>query len=529
MAGSFLNINREPDLVRCFDEGNREVPLNRNGSDWSGGGFRFSTVAVQAGLALAIEGGSSVARIHLRWRGDLRDVQRFLGDHWERSYGDLRWGTFEANRPMPWYFLAFDGEATHGYGLMTNPAAFCFWNADPEGISLWIDIRSGGMPVNLSGRELAIGTVVCREGSTDESPFDAATAFCRQMCPNPRLAKQPVYGTNDWPFTYGDNSADIIAEATKIISDLSPNQENRPFSVIDEGWAMGPYNGKFGYGPWVGNPRFGDMGLVASRLRDLNVRPGIWIRPLTPLDETPDAMKLSRDATYLDPTNADVLDHVRLHIKRCVYWGYDLIKHDFTTYDLLGWWGFQMGAQVTRNGWSLQDPTVTNAEALSNLYRVIRDAAGDALLIGCNTVSHLATEYHEIQRTGDDTSGVSWDRTRRMGVNTLAFRAPQHRTFYEVDPDIVAITKSIPWELNEQWLQLVAESGTALFVAVDPSLVGDKEKAALSKALDLASRPQPIGQPIDWMENSCPRQWRLNGRDVEFNWIGEKGSWPYSD
>ena len=36
-------------------------------------------------------------------------------------------------------------------------------------------------------------------------------------------------------------------------------------------------------------------------------------------------------------------------------------------------------------------------------------------------------------RTGDDTSGRIWERTRRMGVNTLAFRLPQHNAFYHID------------------------------------------------------------------------------------------------
>ena len=44
-----------------------------------------------------------------------------------------------------------------------------------------------------------------------------------------------------------------------------------------------------------------------------------------------------------------------------------------------------------------------------------------------------------LNRTGDDTSGRIWERTRRMGVNTLAFRLPQHNTFYHIDADCVGI------------------------------------------------------------------------------------------
>jgi hypothetical protein len=46
-------------------------------------------------------------------------------------------------------------------------------------------------------------------------------------------------------------------------------------------------------------------------------------------------------------------------------------------------------------------------------------------------VGHLAAGLTHAQRTGDDTLGRAWDRTRRVGVNTLPFHpeqvAEQHR------------------------------------------------------------------------------------------------------
>ena len=99
----------------------------------------------------------------------------------------------------------------------------------------------------------------------------------------------------------------------------------------------------------------------------------------------------------------------------------ELIKHDFTTWELLGQWGFQMGASPTLPGWHFHDRTRTNAEILTDLYRGIRAAAGERLIISCNVVGHLGAGYFEMQRTGDDVSGKVWERTRRMGVNTLLF------------------------------------------------------------------------------------------------------------
>jgi len=429
---------------------------------------------------------------------------------------------------MPWYFLAHDGKATHGYGVRTGARAMCFWTAEGEGISLWVDVRSGGVPVELGDRTLRVADVVCREGR-GESAFAAAQALCRQMCSQPRLPALPAYGTNDWNYAYGNNSAELIAGVSGLISELSPSTDNRPYSVIDEGWAVGPYEGNFGHGPWVGNPRFGDMGAFATRLKGLGVRPGIWFRPLTPLPDTPGSWRLGRDDSYLDPTIPEAANHVTEEIRKFVGWGYEMVKHDYTTFDLMGQWGSQMGPSPTNDGWRFHDASKTNAEIITDLYRTIRAAAGEASLIGCNTVGHLSAGTHELQRTGDDTSGRSWNRNRRMGVNTLAFRAPQQGAFFEVDPDIVSITKAVPWVLVEQGLHLVSQSGTALFVAIEPSVVEPKHREALKKALGYAATRQPVAEPLDWMESMCPRHWRLNNHTTTFAWTGAEGPWPFSD
>ena len=528
-APSFFSLLRDPDLVRAFGpDGEIKLTLGKS-SLWEGGGAEIVVTPGRDSARVELRGSGKVSRIQIRWRGDLRSLHRFLGDHWERSYGDLEWRGEVPGRTMPWYFMAFDGKRTHGFGVRTGAGAMCFWNADGEGITLWADVRSGGVPVELGSRTLEVAQVVCREGKDGESAFAATRAFCKQMCPNPRLSDKPVYGTNDWNYAYGNNSAELIAGVSGLIAELSPNADNRPYSVIDEGWAMGPFNNNFGHGPWEGNPRFGDMGAFATRLKGLGVRPGIWFRPLTPLPDTPASWRLARTKEYLDPTLPEVHEHVRAHMKRFVGWGYEMVKHDFTSFDFFGKWGMQMGPSPTNDGWRLHDSSHTNAEVLTNLYRTIREAAGDAKLIGCNTVGHLAVGYHEIQRTGDDTSGRSWNRNRRMGVNTLAFRAAQHHTFFEVDPDIVAITKAVPWTLVEQWLRLVSESGTALFVAVEPSVVEPHHRAALKKALEIASKPQVIGEPLDWLETDCPRRWKLLGKEVEFKWMGDQGNWPFGD
>ena len=127
-------------------------------------------------------------------------------------------------------------------------------------------------------------------------------------------------------------------------------------------------------------------------------------------------------------------------------------------------------------------------------YRAIREAVGNAILIGCNTVGHLGAGIFELQRIGDDTSGRDWNRTRKMGVNTLGFRLPQHRAFFLADPDCVPFTKDVPLGMTRQWLDLVTKSGTPLFISADPSTVSAEEKQMLKTALAAAARVQPEGR-----------------------------------
>jgi alpha-galactosidase len=225
------------------------------------------------------------------------------------------------------------------------------------------------------------------------------------------------------------------------------------------------------------------------------------------------------------PENLAVIGEDFARLRR---WGYELIKHDFSTFDALGKWGFELGGDLTSGGWHFADRSVTNAEILLKFYRVIREHSGDAVLIGCNVVGHLAAGLVELQRTGDDTSGQIWERTRRMGVNTLAFRLPQHGTFFAADADCVAHTPDTPWEQDRQFLDLVARSGTPLFFSLDPVGAAPEVKAAFGAALRMAlSGGAPGGlEPLDWLHNTCPARWRDGGSERRYRWTESTGALP---
>ncbi len=526
-ADGYVDILRPPDRVTAFLE-SETVPLTHGGQRWTAKGISVEAEPHGSAMPVRIEAPDApLMRLHLRWQAAVPERWRILNDQWERSYGDLEWRCLAGERVLPWYFLAFDGRTTHAYGVETGASSFAFWQVDPVGISLWIDVRNGGGAVRLGDRTLEAATVRTRRGAAGETAFQSARRFCQLLCGRPRLPAEPVYGGNNWYYAYGRNcSASDIQRDSSLIAELAPTGTNRPFMVIDDGWSLTNTSG-----PWErGNDRFPDMPALAATMKRTGVRPGIWLRPLRTTAALPEGSRLpnhSGSRGMIDPTIPEMLEIVRQDIRRMASWGFELIKHDYTSFDLLGRWGFTMGADLTDAGWHFADRSRTTAEVALALYRTIREAAGSALVLGCNTFGHLSAGLFELQRTGDDTSGRDFNRTRRMGVNTLAFRGPQHRAFFDLDADCAPITPQLPWDLASRWLELVAASGTALFVSPDPKALTPDSKQAIQRAFAAAAVPREVSEPLDWMETTTPGRWRIAGRTVDYDWYGPDGGTPF--
>lgn len=530
MLKNILKINR-PDFIELTTETKTVT------SKWKNDDYNLDDINVKLNqdnehLAIFLTAQTSKVKwIKLRWNNLSWDKNiRFLGDAWERGYGDMEWKGMNPNRFMPWYFCAKSEAKSVCYGVKVRPSAMCFWQVDSLGMTLFLDVRCGGSGVNLKGRVIKLADVIACE-MRDCTSFEAMQEFCGQMCEDPILPKYPVYGSNNWYYAYGKSSeSEILADCDYILN-LTKDIENKPYMVIDDCWQehhrLNEYNG----GPWTkGNEKFPDMKALAEKLVQKGVRPGIWVRLLLNEDENiKNEWRLSHN-NCIDPTNPEALNYIKEDIKRICNWGYTLIKHDFSTFDLLGKWGFQMSPLVTDDGWHFYDDSLTSAEVVKLLYKAILDASveasnGETLILGCNTIGHLGAGYMHINRTGDDTSGVDWERTRFMGVNTLAFRLPQHGKFYEIDADCVGIDGGISWSMNKQWADVLAKSGTPLFISVRPNILDEKEKQELHEILKVASKQKHHVIPVDWEETTCPEHWQDKDHDIDckYQWFEETG------
>jgi alpha-galactosidase len=518
-SASVSDILAMPDEVVARTE-NGTFPLAASGREtWS-----KNAVSVQlkrTGIRLSVHvqcPGESLKSIVLAWKHEARPAAMHLGDAWERAYGDLAWQKPDASRIMPWYVMEYDGESTHGFGVKTGCRTMASWQAGEGKLKLVLDTSCGGRGVRLGKRSLHAADVVARKGKPGESAFQATRAFCKQMCDKPKLPREPMVGTLDWYYTYGKCTDKLFVEEAQLFAKLVDGCGVKAFALVDGGWAPGDRSG------WHddqtrSDPAFGSIQDVAVKVRALGLVPGLWTRTLCTNPKDPESVRLSRDRRILDPSLPENLDRIRNLMRLFRSWGYGVIKHDYSTYDIFGRWGFEMGPGLTPEGWAFKDETQTTAEVILGLYRAIRDGCGGgAAIIGCNTVSHLSAGLFEYCRVGDD-SGNNLERAMKFGCNPFAFRLPQHDTFYCADPDCIGNLKDIPWKYNRQFIQLVAESGALLQISTRLGGIDEEHRTALREACKRIGNPKPAAiEPLDWMEKRIPARWRIGGKTVEMDW-----------
>lgn len=448
-----------------------------------------------------------------------------LGDAWERAYANLEWIKPDINNKMPWYFIANNGKMSYGFGVKTQPNAFCSWQCSEDTAMLTIDVRSGTNPIKLKGRELSACSILITQ--IEGNLYEACNKFCLMLCDSVRKISRPIFGGNDWYCNYGDNSFNKILLHTKRVVECAKKCKYKPYMVIDDGWELCHHQSEDGNryyngGPWkYCNDNFGDMKKMAEAIEEAGAIPGIWFRPLWTVEKFPEEFILKTDGMKdtLDPSVPEVLDIIKKDVKRLREWGYKLIKHDFSTWDIFGKWGFEMEDGMHKDTCIFFDKTHTTAEIIKKFYLTIREAAGeDVLVMGCNTISHLSAGIFDIQRTGDDTSGLDWERTKNYGINTLAFRMPQHNAFYAVDADCVGITKNIPWEKNRQWLDVLAKSGTPLFVSIAENAYTDEVKNDIKEAFECSCMAKNVSKPLDWLESKIPSIWESDFGKDSYDW-----------
>ena len=110
MKTTFSTLAQLPELPNrvLVDHGDeRLVSADRQGSRFTTDRTEVDLVRSSEGLAVQVTCPTGpLARIVLRWEITFPSDTLYLGDHWERGYGDLQWRFLQPERILPWYFAA---------------------------------------------------------------------------------------------------------------------------------------------------------------------------------------------------------------------------------------------------------------------------------------------------------------------------------------------------------------------------------------------------------------------------------------
>lgn len=490
----FISVLREPDMV-CGATDNspfRFEEEHRNDVSYT----------YKDGVVIVHPSGSPVRYLKFRWNGDLEEIDKVYGDAWERCDGraSLDWRCVIPHRMLPWYCHIKSGERLASYGVKTGPNCFAFWQVDTHGITLFMDLTSGDAGVDLKESLVACEVV---EAFEEGDSYAAAKHFAAAMSHKTVLPKEPIFGVNNWYWAYGNISEESVLGETDYLMQMCDGTTHRPYMIIDDGWQLARSDNYIG-GPWIPNGKFSDMEKLCSKINAKGAKAGIWFRPL-----------LTQDGV-LDASNPQILEQVEADASRIRGWGFDLIKHDFTTMDIIGDPTFNPGGYMPMKKPSF-DRTRTTAMIIKDLYKAVQKGAGDADVIGCNTISHLTAGIHSVYRVGNDTSGRNFEWTRRNGVNSV-MRLPLNNMFYNVDPDCAAFTEKVDPQLNLDFLEMCAITGMTTLASVTPGILSAEEMKRINEIYKIADQNELRFCIKNYDKNANPDIFTDGTTERKFRW-----------
>lgn len=537
MSKEFISVIRKPDrVVGATDDSPFRFEERENEC---ASPVKYEYIMEEKSAKVVVyPSGSPVKFLKLRFNGDHYFVDKAMGDQWERSCSGGKipheWKSLTPNRVMPWYTCLVGDNRAAFYGVKTGADCLTFWMADTHGVTLFLNLQNGSRGTDL--KEPIVACEVVQYFSAEgESVYRAARKFTKMMCDKPLMPKAPVFGVNNWYWAYGQISRETTRVETKQLMEMCAGTVNKPFMILDDGWQINrsfvpgaTYNG----GPWVTNEKFGDMRNTVEDIVKSGARAGIWFRPLLTIGDVPSDAAFFKESckVTLDPSHPYTLEKVFEDTKRLRDWGFNLIKHDFTTIDISGSsssFGLFYNGNLNGNR-TFYDRTKTTATIVKELYKTIARGAGDAEVIGCNVMGHLSAGIHSIQRVGDDTSGRYWEMTVNNGINSM-MRLPQNGNFFMVDPDCAAFTERVNPELNLDFLEVCALTGMTTLASVKPGILNEKQMARINEIYRLADSNTEFYEIADFDRVTIPEKFvSPDGTKMkEYDWMDEYGGARY--
>lgn len=503
-----ISILRQPDIVYGATE---KTPFRFEEKQINDVKYSYSVSGESAKITI-YPSGAPIKYLKLRFNGDLSNVDRVYGDQWERAglKAYLEWRSVMASRVLPWFCYVMAGDEMSCYGVKTGADCFAFFQVDTGGITLFLNLCNGN-----SGTEITEPLFACEvvelHAERGADVYKTAATFAKMTCDNPVLPKTPIFGVNNWYWAYGDISYESVLKETDYLMQMTSGCKNAPYMIIDDGWQKNRIPGAGNYigGEWEPNGKFGDMRKTAEAIHAKGAKAGVWFRPLLTRGDVPAEAVLCEECggKILDPSHPFTLEKAYNDAKKLSDWGFDLIKHDFTTGDALTGQKTLTSEQhdyiLVAENRKYYDEKKTTASILKNLYKAIQKGAGSSEVIACNAVGHLSAGIHSVYRIGNDTSGRSFEWTRRDGINSV-MRLPLNNAFYNADPDCAAFTDRVRADINLDFLEMCALTGMTTLASVTPGILKPDEMRRINEIFKTADKGKGDYGIKDYEKNANP-------------------------
>ena len=536
-----VDVLRRPDVVGLRSSAGRKT-LTRSGDRWEGSGVEVTAEPRRAGSLWEVPvtvsaHATEVEHVCLRWRGAMSEQFRYLGDHWERSYGDLEWRAGVSERPAL-VLRRLRPRCRARLWREDRAAAFCFWQADPAGISLWLDLRNGGSryaprrsprwkPPSVRAtpaarparRAFQTARALCRDALREAAPRRRARLWRQQLVL--RLRPQLL------------GRADILRDSGVMAEAAPSGAANRPFMVIDDG--LDPITNAAGPGSH-GNAGFPDMAGLAAEMEARASAPASGCARCSPPPRSrPDCATApragARDRRSIPASPRCSSTVAPGHRAAWPRWGYELIKHDYSTLRSAGPLGLPDGRRAHRSRLALRRPhAAPPPRSCWHLYRAIREAAGDGAAASAATPSATwraglfeaaaHRRRHQRPRLGPHA------QDGRQHPRRSALR--QHNAFFAADADCVADHPRGPLGPHQP---LARPGGAQRDRAVRfgrSRRAGDGTEGRAQGCIRTRLRPQPEAEPLDWFETTAPMRWRFGKDEKSYQWYGDEGASPFA-
>ncbi|NQU41738.1 alpha-galactosidase [bacterium] len=391
------------------------------------------------------------------------------------------------------------------------------------------------------GREVRTAAVVALSGGSGAELLSEFGALWGELIDR-KPSRAPQVGWNSWDYYSGAVTRaamdENLAEGRRLFG------EKFQVLAIDEGWERQ-------WGDWQANGKFPEgLDDFCRHVKEQGAIPGVWTAPMlvntyNPLYlEHPDWFGRRADGqiredtygygpmVYLDPTEPEVLDHLRCVFTRLRRAGVEYFKVDYC----------QCILKVER----FADRAVPRVDLLRRVFRTIREAIGEeAYLLSCGSPFESVFGIADAVRTTSDIH-IYWGHILR-NAGALASLFWIQGNICNGDPDFLVVrgpdtaespyqrvTEVKPLGLDGGWMagRYLNESEARVYALLvhlsgGDVVMGDRLKSLLPHAIEMLRRvlePRPAAIPVDLFETEqdLPRIWISRGeKDTVvglFNW-----------